>query len=198
MKKIVTFWVFVMASSVAMSGVITGTDRLAKLPYWELRAEAMTFRLVQRLPDQTRAYFSGRGFSKEDAEFVAGYCVFQTIFTNSASADSKHLIQYDANKWLVVYKDKQQSPVLREDWRTIWQQRKAKKPQRIAFEWSLLPTRQQYQPADYNWGMMVYRVPHGATFDLNLFWTLDGEEHNATIKKLQCAKDVYIPPPDAQ
>ena len=84
------------------------------------------------------------------------------------------------------------------DWRTIWQQRKAKKPQRIAFEWSLLPTRQQYQPADYNWGMMVYRVPHGATFDLNLFWTLDGEEHNATIKKLQCAKDVYIPPPDAQ
>jgi hypothetical protein len=166
----------------------------AQLPFWELQTESMTFRLVQRLPDQTRAYFSGRGFSKEDVEYIASYCVFQTIFTNTASADSQHLIQYDASDWQVMYKNKQQSLVLRENWRPVWQQRKAKKPQRIAFEWSLLPTVQQYQPADYNWGMTTYKLPHGATFDLKIFWTLNGKKHNATIDKLQCAQDIYIPP----
>jgi hypothetical protein len=198
MKKIFTFWILVTASSAAMSEVVTGTDELAHLPYWELHADAMTFRIVQRLPDQTRAYFSGRGFSKDDAEFIASYCVFQNIFTNTAAAGSQHLVQYDASKWLAIYKNKQESPVLREEWKAIWQQRKAKNPQRIAFEWSLLPTRQQYQPADYNWGMMVYKVPHGETFDLKIFWVLDGNEHTATIKNLQCAKDVYIPPPAEQ
>ena len=177
---------------------MTGTDELAQLPYWQLRAEAMTFRLVQRLPDQTRAYFSGRGFSKKDTEFIAGHCFFQTIFTNTASTDNQHLLQYDASKWLVLYKNKLQPLVLREDWQTLWQQRKAKESQRIAFNWSLLPTRQQYQPSDYNWGMTVFKLPHGATFDLKLFWTLDGKEQNAKIERLQCAKDVYIPPPDAQ
>ena len=183
-----------MASSVVSAEVFTGTDELAQMPCWELREKAMTFRLVQRLPDQTRAYFSGRGFSKEDAEYIAGYCVFQTIFTNSASASSQHVIEYDASKWRVMYKDKKQPLVLREDWQTVWQQRQAKKPQRIAFEWSLLPTRQQYQPADYNWGMTVYKLPHGSTFDLKLFWVLDGEKKNATIKDLQCAQDIYVPP----
>ena len=187
-----------MVNSVVPAEILTGTDELAQMPYWELRAEALTFRLVQRLPDQTRAYFSGRGFSKEDAEFIAGYCVFQTVFTNTASAESQRLIQYDASKWLVFYKDKQQPPMLRENWRSVWQQRQAKSPQRIAFEWSLLPTRQQYQPSDYNWGMTVYKLPHGANFDLKLVWMLDGEEKNATIKNLQCAKDIYIPPPDVQ
>ena len=204
MKKITIFLAFFVSGTVISAAeLVTGTDELARLPYWELRAEVMTFRLVQRLPDQTRAYFSGRGFSKEDAEYVAGHCVFQTVFKNIAPADSQHVIQYDANKWQVVLHgkqlhDREPSLVLRENWRSIWQQRKAKKSQRIAFEWSLLPTRQQYQPADYNWGMTIFKLPHGSTFDLNLVWTLDGEEQKTTIKNLQCSKDVYIPPPDVQ
>jgi hypothetical protein len=203
MSKMFIFFVGVMAACVVSAEVVTGTDELAQLPYWELREEAMTFRLVQRLPDQTRAYFSGRGFSKEDAEYVASHCVFQTIFTNTASEGSHHVIQYDANKWQVILESQQQregesSLVLRENWRSIWQKRKAKKSQRIAFEWSLLPTRQQYQPADYNWGMTVYSLPHGSMFDLKIFWTLDGKKRTATIKNLQCAKDVYMPPPVEQ
>jgi hypothetical protein len=194
MKNILTLCFFILACQIVEAKVITGTDELAHLPYWELHAEAMTFRIVQRLPDQTRAYFSGRGFSKEDAEYVAGYCVFQTIFTNTSSVDSPHLIKYDASQWQATYKGKQQSLMLREDWRSIWQQRKAKKPQRIAFEWSLLPTVQQYQSADYNWGMTTYKLPHGSSFDLKIFWTLDGDKRNTTIENLQCAKDVYMPP----
>ena len=198
MKKIYVLSLCVFSCSSVSAELITGTDELAHLPFWELRAEAMTFRLVQRLPDQTRAYFSGRGFSKEESDFIASHCFFQTIFTNSASANSQRLLDYDANKWQVIHNNKQHSLVLRESWQSIWQKRNAKKPQRIAFEWSLLPTRQQYQPADYNWGMTVFKLPHGEKFDLKLFWKLDGIKQNATIKNLQCAEDIYIPPPAAQ
>ncbi|MEE8379712.1 MAG: hypothetical protein V3R49_05005 [Gammaproteobacteria bacterium] len=198
MKSVLVLFVYLVSSGVASAEVFTGTDELAQLPYWELSEKAMTFRLVQRLPDQTRAYFSGRGFSREDAEYVAGYCVFQTVFTNTSSITSQHVIQYDASKWRTILhgskENREQSLALREDWKPVWKQRQAKKPQRIAFNWSLLPTRQQYQSADYNWGMTIYKLPHGATFDLELIWTLDGEKQNATIKNLQCAKDIYVPP----
>ena len=196
MKTIFTFCAISLVSINISAEIVTGTDELAHLPYWELRKESVTFRLVQRLPDQTRAYFSGRGFSKKDAEYIASYCFFQTIFTNSASSESQRLIEYDASKWQVINNGNKQSLVLREDWSSIWKQRKAKKSQRIAFEWSLLPSRQQYLPADYNWGMTVFKLPHGTSFDLNLFWTLDGIQQNAKIKNLQCAKDIYLPPPE--
>jgi hypothetical protein len=196
MKTIFTFCAISLVSINISAEIVTGTDELAHLPYWELRKESVTFRLVQRLPDQTRAYFSGRGFSKKDAEYIASYCFFQTIFTNTASPESQHLIEYDANKWQVINNGTKQSLVLREDWSSIWEQRKAEKSQRIAFEWSLLPSRQQYLPADYNWGMTVFKLPHGTSFDLSLFWTLDGIQQSAKIKNLQCAKDIYLPPPE--
>jgi hypothetical protein len=120
--------------------------------------------------------------------------VFQSVFTNTAPADSRHSIVYDASKWRVKSNGGEQSLVLRERWGPVWQQRQVKKPQRIAFEWSLLPTQQTYQPADYNWGMTFYKLPHGTTFDLKLEWTLDGEDKTAVIKDVQCSKDIYIPP----
>ena len=181
---------------VSIAEVVTGTDETAQLPFWELRTQAMTFRLIQRLPDQTRAYFAGRGFSKKDVETIAGYCIFQSVYTNTASANSQRVIEYDASQWRVDYNNTEQSLVLREDWRRIWEVKGVNSAQKIAFEWSLLPSRQRYQATDYNWGMTVYKLPHGAQFNLKLSWTLNGEKKQAVIKNIHCAKDIYIPPTD--
>jgi hypothetical protein len=182
----------------AHAQLVTGVDETAQLPYWELQDKAIKIRLVQRLPDQTRAYFAGRGFNNEDVRLIAEHCVFQTVFTNTAPAGSQQVIEYDASKWRISYKDSLQSLVLREDWDKIWQQRETKQAQKIAFEWSLLPTRQRYQAGDYNWGMTVYKIPHGASFSLKLSWTLNGKPHQASIDNIECAKDVYIPPSTGQ
>jgi len=179
---------------ISIAEVVTGTDELAQLPFWELRTQAMTFRLVQRLPDQTRAYFSGRGFAKKDVDAIAGYCFFQSVYTNTASANSQHIIEHDASQWRIDYANKEQPLVLREDWRGIWEKRGVNNAQKIAFEWSLLPTRQRYQPTDYNWGMTAYKLPHGAQFNLKISWTLNGVAKHAVIKNIRCAKDIYIPP----
>ena len=202
MKKLFLFLSGFIFSQVLIAGeipeVITGTDELAQLPFWELRTQAMSLRLVQRLPDQTRAYFSGRGFLKKDVEIIAGYCVFQSVYTNTAPTNSEHVIEYDASQWRIEYANAEQSLALREDWRSIWDKRGVKPAQKIAFEWSLLPTKQRYQPTDYNWGMTLYKLPHGAQFNLNVSWRLNGVGKSALIKDIRCAKDVYIPPADNQ
>ena len=51
------------------------TDEQAQLPYWEIRDAGMSLRLVQRLPDQTRGFFTARGFSAEHAERIE-LCIF--------------------------------------------------------------------------------------------------------------------------
>lgn len=178
----------------AHAELVTGTDEQAQLPYWEWHTQELSLRFVQRLPDQSRAYFAGRGFNAEDVQYIVGHCFFQTVFKNISLASSRHAIEYDLSKWVVEYQGQSYALKPRETWRQIWQQREAKPAQMIAFEWSLLPTRQRYLPADYNWGMTVFPLPHGAQFDLHLSWSVDGKPEQAIIKKMQCAKDVYIAP----
>jgi hypothetical protein len=174
---------------------VTGTDEEAQLPFWEWRTEVLSLRFAQRLPDQSRAYFAGRGFQEEDTKLIASHCIFQTVFKNVAAADSQHVVEYDLDKWLVVFNGQQLPLKKREVWPSIWQERKTKPAQKIAFEWSLLPTRQRYLPADYNWGMTIFPLAHGSVFDLLLSWQVDGKPQQATIKNMQCAKDIYIAPP---
>ena len=64
----------------AKGTLLTGTDEAAQLPFWEWQDGVMSIRLVQRLPDQTRAFFMARGFDKQHAETIAQSCIFQTVY----------------------------------------------------------------------------------------------------------------------
>ena len=154
----------------------------------------MTFRLVQRLPDQTRAYFSGRGFKSDAVKIIADHCIFQTVFTNISSSEKKRVIDHDIRQWQYYYKGKSFRMKPREEWKPFWQDHGVAQAQVVAFEWSLFPSKQIFKPGDYNWGMSVFKVPHGASFDLELNWKVDGKPQSATMKNVTCAKDVYIPP----
>jgi len=174
--------------------LITGEDNDAQLPFWEWHNDYMTFRLVQRLPDQTRAYFSGRGFKSDAVKIIADHCIFQTVYTNISSSEKKHVIDHDIREWQYYYKGKSFRMKPREDWKAFWQDHGVEQAQVVAFEWSLFPSRQIFKPGDYNWGMSVFEVPYGASFDLELNWKVDGKPQTATMKNVTCAKDVYIPP----
>jgi hypothetical protein len=191
--RILTFLMLFIGTS-TNAELLTGTDEQARLPFWEWRTNELSLRFVQRLPDQSRAYFAGRGFNKVDVEFIAGHCIFQTVFKNIALASTRHTLDYDLGKWDIEYNGQHYALKPREVWKGIWDERTTMPAQMIAFEWSLLPTQQHYLPADYNWGMTVYPLPHGAVFDLHLVWQVDGKPQQATIKNMQCAKDVYIAP----
>ena len=176
--------------------VLTGTDDDAQLPFWEWQNNTMSIRLVQRLPDQTRAYFMARGFNKAHAERIAQSCVFQTIYKNIAKPGTRNVIEYDLAKWRVEYNGKSQTLKLREHWQQDWLKTDVAKKAQIAFQWSLLPTRQQYQPQDYNWGMTSFGIPPATKFDLVMVWKHNGVEQTGRIDNMECAPDVHLDPKD--
>jgi hypothetical protein len=192
------YWLYLLVTmlylSPAQAELVSGTDETAQLPFWEWRNDSVTLRFVQRLPDQTRAYFAGRGFKPAEVEHIAGHCIFQTVYTNITTDAAPHTIEHDIRNWRYHYNGKSYTMKPREDWKPLWQQRNVAQAQIVAFEWSLLPSQQIFQAGDYNWGMSVFKVPHGESFDLDIKWQVDGQPQAAKLKGMTCAKDEYIAP----
>ena len=172
----------------------TGKDEQSRLPFWQVSNEHMSLRLVQRLPDQARGFFQARGLTPEQSEFIAQACVFQTVFKNNSHTTQPSPLQYDLKQWNVISDDKHTSLKTREDWRPFWQKQGATKAAQIAFEWSLLPTVQRYEPGDYNWGMSAIGLKPGTAFDLQISWQQHGKQHKFQIKNMQCAADIHPDP----
>lgn len=171
-----------------------GTDEEAQLPYWQVADGDTSIRLVQRLPDQTRGFFIARGFSEEHAERIAQSCVFQTVFQNIAPESRPGALEYDLREWVVLSAGKRGGMKTREDWKTEWQARSVPNTAQIAFEWALLPTKQVYQPGDYNWGMSIFNLKPGTVFDLEMVWRQRGETRRARIVGIRCAPDIQVVP----
>ena len=198
MKKrdliLILFLLAAANNSIVIADITTGLDEQAQLPFWQWRSPHLQIRLVQRLPDQTRAYFVARGFTSQEAEKIAQSCVFQTIYKNTSTPEAKLTIQYDLTEWQVTQNGKGSPIKTRETWRKEWQSQNVRQSAIIAFQWSLLPTQQSYQAADYNWGMMIFDLPPGSLFDLNLKWRENNVIQNASIPKIQCAPDIDLAP----
>ena len=165
--------------------VITGKEEQTGLRTWEWRDAGISIRLVQRLPDQTRAFFQGRGFSSATADTIGRACVFQTIFRN----DGEQTLTYDLDDWRIAYRGKRLPLQTRERWEDEWLSEDVHQAARIAFRWSLLPTRQSFEPGDYNWGMTSFGLVPGERFDLSLSMRLGDDPISAGITGIICAPD---------
>ncbi len=155
------------------------------LKTWEWRNQGISLRLVQRLPDQTRAYLLARGFPAPVADEVARACLFGSMFRN----DGRKPLDFDLNDWRVLHDGQVGLMMTRERWDERLAAREVPKTGRIAFHWSLLPTRQHFEPGDYNWGMTSYGLPPGSRFDLELNLTVGGEPLRVVIPGLECAPE---------
>ncbi len=169
----------------ASAEVITGKDAQTGLRTWEWKQAGISVQLVQRLPDQTRAFFQGRGFSSADADIIGRACVFQTIFRN----DGKQHLTYDLNDWRITYQGRDLPLLTKERWNERWESGAVSKAARIAFRWSFLPTHQTFEPGDYNWGMTSFGLPPGESFDLALVLTADGKIITGRIPGIVCTED---------
>jgi len=174
--------------------ITSGVDKQAMLPYWQYKDEGMSIRLIQRLPDQTRSFFIARGFSAEHAELISQSCVFQTVFKNISDKGEPSAIVYNMDNWRVRHQGRESKMKLREKWAIQWNELAVTKPAQLAFEWSLLPTTQDYQPGDYNWGMSIFGLPPASSFALKLTWQQYGEKRSVAIPDMQCAADISKDP----
>ena len=172
-------------SGLVSADVLNARDPETGLASWTWRDRGVSLQLRQLLPDQTRAFFLGRGFQAGEADRVGRACVFQTIFRN----DGLKPVEYDLTDWSVHHEGRRLPLQTREIWESYWQEQKTGKAPRIAFRWALLPTRQRFEPGDYNWGMTSFGLVPGERFDLSLSVSIGGDPVNTEIAGITCAPD---------
>jgi len=178
--------------AIAQAEVTRSTDAETGLKSWALNNDAFGLELIQRLPDQTRGFFQGRGFSRQVADQIATECVLQTIGKNNSSASTgKKSIQYNLQDWKVSVGGHLQGIKLKEQWEREWgDDPQISNAARIAFRWATFPTQQEFEPGgDFNWGMISFGLPPGTEFDLKVRWTQNGKAQSHWIKHIECPAD---------
>ncbi len=174
-----------LLAGVVTAEVISDQDAESRLLSWTWTHDGVSVQLLQLLPDQTRAFFLGRGFGREDADRIGRSCVFQTIFRN----DGVRPVEYDLDTWSVRHRTGRLRLRTREVWDPEWATRGVDDAARTAFRWALLPTVQRFEPGDYNWGMTSFNLPPGVQFDLSLIVNIGGEPIAAEVPSVVCAAD---------
>ncbi len=195
-KQMIFIALLMSAATIAAAAPLsTGVVPETGLRYWEWKSESVLFRLTQRLPDQTRAYFMARGFESGYADLIAKRCVFQSIFKNIAGFGDA-AIAIDLDTWQVRSGDSQRPVLTRERWQDELKNSDISRAAAIALEWSLLPTRQVFAPGDYNWGMTSYGLQPGQVFELGFSWKRGDQVFHGKLDRVECSLDIH-PEPDS-
>ncbi len=195
-KKTVSLFLFLLLPATGIAQVKLELDELTQLKNWTLKQLHFELQLVQRTPDQTRGFFQGRGFSRENANDIATQCVLQTIIKNKSMDSSGPGISVSLKKWRIKVNGGLQGLKLKEDWAKQWQliendSFKVSKSAQIAFRWATFPSEQTFESkGDYNWGMISFGLKPETKFDLHVFWEIKGQLYNEWVKNLECPKDV--------
>lgn len=174
----------------AAAGITTSTDPNG-LQSWHLQDHDFSLQLIQRLPDQTRAFFQARGFSQAIADKIATACVLQAIGKNTSHTPHGTSISYRLADWKIRHNGKLQGIKLKSDWEAQWRQHdSASKASRIAFRWATFPSQQRFEAdGDFNWGMISFGLPPGSVFDLQVVFQQNQQLHKLWIQQIKCPQD---------
>jgi len=173
----------------AMAGVTKSIDEQTALVSWKIDDGNFELELRQLLPDQTRAFFLARGFSKEIANRIATACVMQTIGRNDAEQGKPGSIDVDLKQWRMLH-DGGEGPIkLKEQWDSEWSPGEVSETSRLAFRWATFPTQQDFASGDFGWGMTSFGLAPGRRFDLKVSWFAAGVKKEAWIKGMRCAEE---------
>jgi len=166
-------------------------DPETKLQSWKLEDNGVELELIQRLPDQSRAFFQGRGFSSQVADDIGKSCILQVIARNNKDKNNGLPITIQLQNWQVKFQDHIQGIKLKETWDADWSLNEVNKAARIAFRWATFPTEQTFDSGgDYNWGMISIGLNPGDHFNMQVNWTEDKKQRNYWINDMICASDL--------
>ncbi len=157
---------------------------------WALTEGNFKLELIQRLPDQTRAFFQARGFSRKVANDIALSCIFQAIGKNISNSKHVNSISYSLKDWELRVNNKLQNIKLKETWGKEWSTSDVNAAAKIAFTWATFPTQQIFaSEGDYGWGMISFGLPPKSVFDLKVVWKDNNKIKSAWIHSITCPKD---------
>lgn len=174
---------------IVLADVTHSTNPDNGLQGWRFIDGDIEIELVQRLPDQTRALFMQHAFSSDLVEELARSCMFQTIIRNTGTPGGPP-VSVDLGEWRMQHAGNTGSIRLKEPWMASWPEAAADPAARLMFRWGMFPTRQEFLPGDYNWGLTAYGIPPGSMFDLEVSWQQGGSTRTGNITGIECTPDV--------
>jgi hypothetical protein len=142
--------------------------------------------------DGIEAFLLARGFTGKVAKLVATTgCFYKLVVRNNfdqgkLNIPEKRVVKINLADWLVDGGDGWQPIILKKDWENRWDELGVSEMARIAFHWSQFPTEQDFEPGDYNWGMMTMGLANKMSFKLDLRWWEGGVEKKRLISPLRC------------
>lgn len=152
---------------------------------WETRAHGVTLSLTQLLPDQLRAFYLNRGFPAGAAEVYATSCAFMTVLRNDAAPGT---LNFRLADWSITASGGARPPRPLDDWLAEWRRRGLSEPAVIAFRWAQFPPEQEYEPGDWNQGMLSTGLAPDAAFDLTARWQIAGKAYEGRLSDVRCAR----------
>lgn len=191
MIKQITIALLLLSSFAQAEQTIT-KDPVTGLGNWSLIDHELHLQLIQRLPDQTRAFFLARGFSPSIANEIATQCVFQTIVRHNLVEKNTKAITLPLPEWRIIHNNQQRQIKLKEQWDKQWTAEDVSMASRLAFRWATFPTEQTFEPTgDNNWGMISFGLPPGTTFTLIVKWRVGKQHRSAKVEAIQCPADIH-------
>jgi hypothetical protein len=164
----------------------SSVDPETGLTTWQTENQGIQVRLTQITPDQARAFYQARGFSREAAEHYASECVFMTVVRNIGDRPVDHRLA----DWRYLSAAQPPRPIRSKDeWEALWSQLGVAEAARIAFAWAQFPTEQRFAPGDWNQGMTTYSVPRGGPLDLHFVWHVGGTTLSGKLEQVRCADE---------
>lgn len=174
--------------AVAAADISHRIDPNSGLETWHWTDGKSTFTFNQRIPDQARAFFQARGFDSEASEAIAQNCFFQIIIRNQGT--SNKAMSLNLAQWRVIEKSgSTHPPRLEKAWQQQWQEMGVTKAARIAFRWALFPSRQTFQPGDWNMGLITMGAEPGKQFDLVVTWKEQDRPREVHFNNMRCSPD---------
>lgn len=150
---------------------------------WSMARHGVALSLTQLLPDQLRAFYLNRGFPAEVAEVYARSCVFMTVLRNDGAPGT---VAFRLAEWTVNSGATVRPPRPVDDWLAEWRRHGLAEPAVIAFRWAQFPPEQEYEPGDWNQGMLSVGLPSGAGFDLTARWQVAGKTYEGKLIDVRC------------
>ena len=153
---------------------------------WERQVHGVHFSLTQILPEQAQAFYVNRGFTLDQINAYVSSCVYMTVVRNDNAPGTIHFI---SNQWTILVNGKQHPLKSVDQWLQQLTTTDLPKSALIAFRWAQFPPEQEYEPGgNWNQGMLSIGLAPGSAFDITARWDIAGNNYEATIQGVECAK----------
>lgn len=164
-------------------------ETVSGLQGWRIQGGYIEIQLNPLKPEQTSAFYLGRGFSEQIAERIAQSCVYQIVIKNISTQNDAKEVSIDLSDWRLIDQRGESSLITKQAWREKWLEMGASKAAITAFGWATYPWQQVFSPAgDSGWGMILFGPIEGDSFALTTHWRVDGEPQQQTVEHLLCPK----------